>query len=71
MEMIFRFYSLVSVATFCLKQICNENPAETERNVSTLLFFFNEVGDAASNSAYYGYPELWILRYPAHRYHMP
>jgi hypothetical protein len=23
---------------------------------------------AASNSAYYGYPELWILRYPAHRY---
>jgi hypothetical protein len=25
--------------------------------------------DAASNSAYYGYPELWILRYPAHRYH--
>jgi hypothetical protein len=24
---------------------------------------------AASNSAYYGYPELWILRYPAHRYH--
>jgi hypothetical protein len=24
---------------------------------------------AASNSAYSGYPELWILRYPAHRYH--
>jgi hypothetical protein len=23
---------------------------------------------AASNSAYSGYPELWILRYPAHRY---
>jgi hypothetical protein len=23
---------------------------------------------AASNSTYYGYPELWILRYPAHRY---
>jgi hypothetical protein len=23
----------------------------------------------ASNSAYSGYPELWILRYPAHRYH--
>jgi hypothetical protein len=32
-------------------------------------FFFNEVRGAASNSAYYGYPELWILRYPAHRYH--
>jgi hypothetical protein len=32
-------------------------------------FFFNEVRDAASNSAYYGYPKLWILRYPAHRYH--
>jgi hypothetical protein len=24
---------------------------------------------AASNSAYSGYPELWILRFPAHRYH--
>jgi hypothetical protein len=24
---------------------------------------------AASNSAYSGCPELWILRYPAHRYH--
>jgi hypothetical protein len=24
---------------------------------------------AASNSAYSGYPELWILRYSAHRYH--
>jgi hypothetical protein len=23
-------------------------------------FFFNEVRGAASNSAYYGYPELWI-----------
>jgi hypothetical protein len=22
-----------------------------------------------ANSAYSGYPELWILRYPAHRYH--
>jgi hypothetical protein len=32
--------------------------------------FFTEVRDirAASNSAYSGYPELWILRYPAHRY---
>jgi hypothetical protein len=30
--------------------------------------FFTEVRDA-SNSAYYGDPELWILRYPAHRYH--
>jgi hypothetical protein len=33
------------------------------------FFFFKEVRDAASNSAYYGYPKLWILRYPAHRYH--
>jgi hypothetical protein len=24
---------------------------------------------AASNSTYYGYSELLILRYPAHRYH--
>jgi hypothetical protein len=22
-----------------------------------------------NHSAYHGYPELWILRYPAHRYH--
>jgi hypothetical protein len=35
-----------------------------------LNLFFTEVRGAASNSAYYyGYPELWILRYPAHRYH--
>jgi hypothetical protein len=27
--------------------------------------FFTDV----RNSAYSGYPELWILRYPAHRYH--
>jgi hypothetical protein len=33
------------------------------------FFVFNDVRDAASNSVYYGYPELWILRYPAHRYH--
>jgi hypothetical protein len=32
--------------------------------------FFTEVRGAASNSAYYGYPELWISRYPAHRYHV-
>jgi hypothetical protein len=32
-------------------------------------FFFTEVRGAASNSAHYGYPELWILRYPPHRYH--
>jgi hypothetical protein len=31
--------------------------------------FFTEVRGAASSSAYYGYPELWTLRYPAHRYH--
>jgi hypothetical protein len=31
--------------------------------------FFIEVRGASSNSAYYGYPELWILRYPAHIYH--
>jgi hypothetical protein len=28
--------------------------------------YFTEVRGAASNSAYY---ELWMLRYPAHRYH--
>jgi hypothetical protein len=30
-----------------------------------MTVFFTEV----INSAYYGYPELWIIRYPAHRYH--
>jgi hypothetical protein len=34
-----------------------------------LDFFFTEVRSAASNSAYYSYPKVWILRYPAHRYH--
>jgi hypothetical protein len=33
------------------------------------FFFLLRLGvRAASNSAYSGYPELWILRYPAHRY---
>jgi hypothetical protein len=31
-------------------------------------FFYIEVRGAASSSAYYGYPELWILRYLAHRH---
>jgi hypothetical protein len=32
-------------------------------------FFLLRLGvRAASNSAYSGYPKLWILRYPAHRY---
>jgi hypothetical protein len=35
---IFRYYLLISVATFCLKR--NENPAEMERNVSILFFKF-------------------------------
>jgi hypothetical protein len=35
-----------------------------------LCFFLLRLGvRAASNSAYSGYPELWILRYTAHRYH--
>jgi hypothetical protein len=38
--------------------------------INSIFFFFIEVRGAASNSAYYGYPELWILRYPAHRYHV-
>jgi hypothetical protein len=32
-------------------------------------FFLLRLGvHAASNSAYSGYPELWMLRYPADRY---
>jgi hypothetical protein len=50
--------------------------------VSTLILYFANLGDqwfffiffywgrgVASNTAYYGYPKLWILRYPAQRYH--
>jgi hypothetical protein len=34
-----------------------------------VVFFLLRLGvRAASNSAYSGYPELWISRYPAHRY---
>jgi hypothetical protein len=33
------------------------------------FFFILRLGVCAtSNYAYSGYPELWILRYPAHRY---
>jgi hypothetical protein len=38
----------------------------------TFLFYFFllRLGvRTASNSAYSGYPKLWILRYPAHIYH--
>jgi hypothetical protein len=36
---------------------------------SAIFFFLLRLGlRAASNSAYSGYPELWIIRYPAHRY---
>jgi hypothetical protein len=38
-------------------------------DVISIFVVVVEVGGAASKSAYYGYPELWILRYPAHRYH--
>jgi hypothetical protein len=32
-------------------------------------FFYWGLGcDATRNSAYYGYPELWIIRFPAYRY---
>jgi hypothetical protein len=43
--------------------------AESASHTSHGLLFVTEVSGAASNSVYYGYPELWILRYPAHRYH--
>jgi hypothetical protein len=39
------------------------------QRTSEVLFTGTEVRGAASNSAYYSYPELWILWYPAHRYH--
>jgi hypothetical protein len=39
-------------------------------SLNVKFFFLLRLGiRAASNSAYSGYPELWILRYPAHRYH--
>jgi hypothetical protein len=51
---------------------CRNDPRSHDRktvNLLLLFIFFTEVRGAASNTAYYGYPELWILRYPAHRYH--
>jgi hypothetical protein len=34
------------------------------------MYFLLRFGvSAASNSTYHGYHELWILRYPVHRYH--
>jgi hypothetical protein len=36
----------------------------------TFFFFLLRLGaSASSNSAYHGYPEVWILRYPADTYH--
>jgi hypothetical protein len=51
---------------------CNNTDRKTVAVYSTHTVnsvIFTEVRDAASNSVYSGYPELWILRYPAHRYH--
>jgi hypothetical protein len=50
------------------------NPVSASKllRVDLILFFLLWLGvhvRAASNSAYSGYPELRILRYPAHRYH--
>jgi hypothetical protein len=36
---------------------------------SSVFFLLRLGASAASNSAYHDYPELWTLRYPAHRYH--
>jgi hypothetical protein len=50
-------------------QIWNKCPKMDALNKVRLSFFLLRLGvRAASNSAYSGYPELWILRYPAHRY---
>jgi hypothetical protein len=42
------------------------------RLIGVRFFFFTEVNRGTWRkqlySAYSGYPELWILRYPAHRY---
>jgi hypothetical protein len=55
-------YSFVST-TFCLCVIL-KLPC-----LRSTWFLLRLGANAASNSAYHGYPELWILRYPAHRYH--
>jgi hypothetical protein len=41
---------------------------QTDRPTFFLFFLLRLGVCAASSSAYSGYPELWILRYPAHRY---
>jgi hypothetical protein len=55
---------------------CDIEPGKPEAEVKwyvltrkeVLLFLLRLGVRAASNFVYSGYPELWILRYPAHRY---
>jgi hypothetical protein len=43
---------------------------ELKRTVKFIVGFFTEVrGTCRKQFCLFGYPELWILRYPAHRYH--
>jgi hypothetical protein len=59
-------YSVPIIIPMAWPGLVHHNGTHCHLNI---YFFFTEVRGAASNSAYYGYPELWILRYPAHRYH--
>jgi hypothetical protein len=67
MYAIYKFMGQNKWKVSCQMGICGDIEAYLE--ILFFFFFFTEARGAASNSAYYGYPELWILRYPAQRYH--
>jgi hypothetical protein len=45
---------------------CEWTLTQYGQHLKTIFFLLRLGVHAASNSAYSGYPELWILRYPAH-----
>jgi hypothetical protein len=60
-----------TMAVLTCRAICYlKNFIYSQRLVLYLYIFLLRSGVCtASNSAYSDYPELWILRYPDHRYH--
>jgi hypothetical protein len=48
---------------------CNFSVKRIFVYTENIFFFLIVARGAATNSAYYGYPQLWILRHPAQRCH--
>jgi hypothetical protein len=68
-ELKFNIKKQTQLCNIGLSHFYQYNESIVQRLQQNSRVFFTEVRGTASNSAYYGYPELWILRYPAHRYH--